>query len=108
MAVVSLDTANINDWDSFHAESAKVFGFPAFYGKNLNAWIDCLTYLQDGDGLSSFTLKPGEVLTIVLPNYKHFAESQPEICLALGRSVAAVNHRYLAAGDIARLVLMPQ
>jgi hypothetical protein len=34
MAEVTLDTTNINDWDTFHAQSAKVFGFPGFYGKN--------------------------------------------------------------------------
>jgi hypothetical protein len=36
-----------------------------------------------------------------------FVKSQPEICLALEESVAAVNQRYVAAGDIARLLLVP-
>ena len=105
--MVTLETASIKDWDSFHTESTKAFGFPAFYGRNLNAWIDCLTYLTEGDGMSCFTLGPAEVLSIVLADYERFAATQPAICRALRESVAAVNQRYVAAGDIARLVLVP-
>ena len=108
MATVTLDMTKIGDWESFHAQSAKTFGFPAFYGNNLNAWIDCLTYLPSGDGMSGITLGSNELLTIVVPNYQAFAAKQPEICLALGECVAAVNQRYIAAGDIARLALAPQ
>ena len=47
MTVVRLDCDRITDWDSFHAVFAEVFGFPNFYGRNMNAWIDCMTYLDD-------------------------------------------------------------
>jgi RNAse (barnase) inhibitor barstar len=49
MATAILDTSRIIDWDTFHAVSREAFGFPDFYGCNLNAWIDCLTYLDEGD-----------------------------------------------------------
>jgi hypothetical protein len=39
----------IGDADSFHDVSAATFGFPAFYGHNVNAWIDCLTNLDGPD-----------------------------------------------------------
>ncbi len=45
--VVTLSTEHITDWETFHAECARVFGFPQFYGRNMNAWIDCLSYLHD-------------------------------------------------------------
>ena len=43
-----MPTARLNgelftDWESFHTVSAEVFGFPEFYGRNMNAWIDCLS-----------------------------------------------------------------
>ena len=38
--VVSVDCARIHDWNSFHDEFATVFGFPDFYGRNMNAWIE--------------------------------------------------------------------
>ena len=28
---------NIRNWDSFHDEFNRVFGFPAFYGRNMDA-----------------------------------------------------------------------
>jgi Barstar (barnase inhibitor) len=108
MATVTLDATKIKDWSSFHAQSVEAFGFPSFYGKNLNAWIDCLTYLPEGDGMSSITLGPGETLAIQLIGFQHFSMSHREICSALMESVAAVNTRYLAHGDIPRLVLVLQ
>ena len=47
MTRVAIDTRRVIDWDSFHNEFAEVFGFPRFYGRNMNAWIDCMTYLDD-------------------------------------------------------------
>jgi hypothetical protein len=108
MAEVTLDTAKIKDWRSFHAQSAEAFGFPEFYGQNLNAWIDCLTYLPEGDGMSRFVLGSGEQLFIKLLSFESFAKAKPEICLAFSECVASVNQRYISAGDIPRLVLVPQ
>ena len=62
MTSVRLETAGIVDWESFHAVCAATFGFPDFYGRNLNAWIDCMTGLDDG--MTRFDLPTGEVLTI--------------------------------------------
>ncbi len=50
MAVVRLDCDRITDWESFHSLFAEVFGFPDFYGRNMNAWIDCMSYLDDSEG----------------------------------------------------------
>jgi hypothetical protein len=36
---VSLDCAKIHDWPSFHEEFSKRFGFPDFYGRNMDAWV---------------------------------------------------------------------
>jgi hypothetical protein len=108
MAEATLDTSKIKDWPSFHAQSAEAFGFPDFYGDNLNAWIDCLTYLPEGDGLSRYTLATGERLVINLLHFESFSKSQPEICQALLETVAFVNQRYVSVGDIPRLVLAPQ
>jgi hypothetical protein len=56
MATVRLDASLITDWNSFHTTCRETFGFPEFYGMNMNAWIDCLTYLDEGDGMSQFHL----------------------------------------------------
>ena len=70
---VVLDAARITDGDAFAAVSAAAFGFPAFYGRNMNAWIDCLTDL-DG-GMSRDRAGEGRwTLTIELRGAADFAE----------------------------------
>lgn len=54
MATVRLDSALITDWASFHQLSKEGMGFPDFYGANMK--IDCLTYVDEGDGMSRFQL----------------------------------------------------
>lgn len=93
------DGARINGWDAFHGQSAAVFGFPDFYGRNLNAWIDCLTYVREGDGMSRFQLGPEVPLVIEVTNSQVFRESLPEIFAAFIDCVAFVNQRQNEAGE---------
>ncbi len=37
MGVVTIDTRRITDWETFHDVFAEVFGFPEFYGRNMEA-----------------------------------------------------------------------
>ena len=103
MAEVALDGTTITDWESFHSVSARVFGFPAFYGRNLNAWIDCLTYLDDG--MSRFNLPPEEDLRIEVTHSAEFRKRAREQFDALVDAVRAVNSRNAAMGERGRLVL---
>jgi|SRR6478672_4497157 len=96
MAAVRLETENIVDWDSFHLKCKEVFGFPDFYGKNMDAWIDCLTYVRDGDGMSRFKMCENEMLEIEVTDTRSFNERVPEIFDALIQSSAFVNSRYKA------------
>ena len=50
MPVVSIPTDRISDWESFHEVFSEVLGFPSFYGRNMDAWIDCLTSADGADG----------------------------------------------------------
>src|SRR5258705_9310751 len=95
MATVRLETSTISDWDSFHKTCQRVFGFPDFYGMNMNAWIDCLTYLDEGDGMSRFHLSPGEKLIIEVVDSDSFKSRLPDIFDALVECTDAVNRRYL-------------
>ncbi|MEP6609167.1 MAG: barstar family protein [Burkholderiaceae bacterium] len=106
MASVTLDTTAIHDFESFHRECKRSFGFPGFYGRNMNAWIDCLSYLPDGDGLSSFELLAGEQLFIRVPNFEAFSRRVPEVSTGLLECVAFVNRRYIEANDVPRLVIV--
>ena len=98
MATVRLETHAISDWQSFHEESRRAFGFPDFYGMNMNAWIDCLTYLDVGDGISRFHLSNGETLEIEVADSENFRSRVPEIFDALVECSSFVNNRYNEEG----------
>ena len=78
--------------------SAETFGFPDFYGQNTNAWIDCLTYVREGDGMSRLVLGEGEHLFVTLPDDEVFAGRVPEIAEVLLSCTAFVNQRSMASG----------
>lgn len=88
MPVIEIDCGRIRDWDTFHDEFSTALGFPEFYGRNMDAWIDCLTYLDDlNSGMSKVVVSEGQVLSLVLVKVKEFRERVPEIYAALLLSV---------------------
>ncbi|WP_407540700.1 barstar family protein [Deinococcus radiomollis] len=106
MAEVTLDTTRIHDWYSFHRVSAETSGFPDFYGQNMNAWIDCLTYIREGDGMSSFVLGDSEQLSINLPDFEVFTGRVPDISAELLLCISFINQRSLERGQKPALVLL--
>jgi len=106
MARVQLTGTMIVDWDSFHTICAEQFGFPDFYGRNGNAWIDCLTYVDVGDGMSRFHLEPGEKLWIEVTDSESLRERLSPILEALIDWTNSVNARFLHAGAEPRLELV--
>jgi hypothetical protein len=101
-----LPTEHIKDWQSFHSVCAKFFGFPAFYGNNMNAWIDCMSDLTDDAGMTTVGLKPGAFLELRIPGYEAFARACPEVSAALLECTAFVNQRYISANGSTRISLV--
>lgn len=48
MKVIMLDGKKMTTPDAAHAHIAEMAGFPAYYGKNLDALADCLGELRPG------------------------------------------------------------
>ncbi len=88
----------------FHAELATQLGLPGFYGANLDALIDCLSYVDDPDaGMSTVHVPRGGVLVLALTD----ADLVPAPLYAgLVDAVAFVNHRRRAAGEPGVVALM--
>ena len=109
MARVRLDTAAMSDWPGFHAEFRRALGFPDFYGANLGAWIDCMSYLraEDAAGMAAVTLAPDEVLWLEIPNAERWREQVPEMAAALWDCAAFVNRRYVDHGESPAVALVP-
>lgn len=104
--VIVIDTDRIVDWPSFHAVFAEACGFPEFYGANMNAWIDCMTFLDDVDaGMTRVHCEKGRTATLQLGDATDFAARCPEQFNALIEGAAFVNWRRLETGEPAVLAL---
>ncbi|MDR1849524.1 MAG: barstar family protein [Zoogloeaceae bacterium] len=98
MATYSVDGKALTDWDAFHTIFAETFNFPSYYGRNRNAWIDCMGDVSEMDGSNSIT-------TLLVHNAKSLKANNPEIYDAIVECSAFVNYRYVSEGDPPVLVL---
>jgi hypothetical protein len=106
MTLVRLDTTRITDWNTFHTVFAETFGFPDFYGRNMDAWIDCMGDLDDpGTGMSAVHAPSGSVLVLQLDHVDDFAARCPELYAAIVEASAFVNWRNIEIGRKPVLVL---
>jgi hypothetical protein len=100
MPIVRVPLGRITDWDSFHTVFAEVLGFPDFYGRNMNAWIDCLASADHPeDGMTTVVAGDGEVITLQLDEVAGFARRCPEQYEALIQDAAFVNWRRMKIGE---------
>ena len=106
MATVHLNGASITDWSSFHNACRTAFGFPDFYGNNMDAWVDCLSYLRDDEGMSKFRLGPDEVLKIEIAGTELMRKQAPEVLGEMEFCIEAINERYADYGEKPALQLI--
>lgn len=107
ITLVSIPTNLITDWESFHEVFAEVLGFPAFYGRNMDAWNDCMTYADEPDALMlTRAVLPGELLGLQIDNASDFAARCPEQFKALIECTAFVNYRRIEIGGTPVLSLL--
>lgn len=106
-SVIAIPAPLISDWESFHTVFEKVLGFPAYYGRNMDAWIDCMTYVDDPDaGMVGAPVERGELLTLRLDDAADFEVRCPEQYAALIECAAFVNYRRMETGGQPVLALM--
>jgi RNAse (barnase) inhibitor barstar len=103
---VKIDALRIKNEDSFHSVFAETMGFPKFYGKNMNAWIDCMSYLNDSNAeMTKFSVMADEICIIEISSSEDFSKRLPEIFSALVESTASVNQRAKKSGRSPLLAL---
>ncbi len=104
--VVNIDLSQITDWETFHTVFADVMGFPAFYGRNMDAWIDCMTDLDvPKNGLTKVHAPSGGVVVLNLQHVDDFIKRCPDQYEAILDSSAFVNYRRSTDGSDPILVL---
>lgn len=105
--IIDIKTDEIKDWDSFHNVFKEALGFPDFYGRNMDAWIDCMTDLDDPDGgITKVTIKPGSIIILNIENSAEFKKRCQEQYDALIEGAAFVNYRRTETGELPILSLM--
>ena len=87
MKKVKIDTKHIKGWETFHEVFSKAFGFPEYYGRNMNAWIDSMDEFNT------------ELTLIDLGDCRTLKETYPEIIEAINECSAFVNYRKVEAGE---------
>lgn len=91
--IKKIDCSEILDWPSFHDVFISAFGFPDFYGRNLSAWVDCMTSLEDD--FSGFVVEKGKMVVLQLDHGQKLKDRSPEIWNAILELAAFVNYRRL-------------
>ena len=104
MKTVTLNAGAMTDESSFHTECQSVLGFPAFYGRNMSAWVDCMGCVDDpSSGMSTVTVTPGDVLVLSIENAGNFKRRCPDLRLLILECAAFVNRRRIDQGGVAVL-----
>jgi RNAse (barnase) inhibitor barstar len=101
--IVTIDCRSIRDFASFHSVFAAAFAFPAFYGRNMDAWLDCMSTL-DTD-FSGFRIELGQVVILKLEHAKSLQSHAPEVWHELIECSAFVNQRRTENGQSAIIEL---
>lgn len=97
--LIDIPSNRIVDWTTFHEVFAKVLGFPAFYGRNMEAWIDCMTDADDPDtGMVRAAVQSGQLMTLQIDDADDFAKRCPAQFNALIECTAFVNYRRIETG----------
>lgn len=106
MARIRLRSAEITDREAFHTQFQRLVGLPEFYGRNMDAWIDCMSSLRDGDGMTALVLGPDELLQIEVPDVVELRLRVPELFQDLVDCSALVNRRYRQTGQRPAIALV--
>lgn len=94
--LIRIDAGRLTDAAALHTVLAEAFGFPASYGKNLDALVDCLTYLDDPQAaMSRVQVFPGQVVLIAIEHTQGMSKQAATQVKALVDAVAFVNWRRL-------------
>ena len=106
MPTVRIDGRQITNWRTFHNVFSKAFGFPGFYGRNMDAWIDCLTSVDDPDsGMTKVFATSSDPVVLQIDHVDYIRRRDEKIYEAIVECSAFVNWRRMDVGEPPILML---
>jgi len=90
-----VDGKILSDWEKFHDFFSKTFDFPGYYGRNMDAWNDCM---------SDYCYRSG-LVSLHIDNAAEFKAMNPEAFNSLVECSAFINWRATDKGDDPLIVL---
>ena len=103
--VVRIDAGRIVSDASYHDAFDEALGFPGWYGRNGNAWIDLMSCLDSDRETTELFVEEGETITLLMENAKAFRTDHRDLYDELIECSAFVNWRRLESGRTAYLCL---
>jgi len=104
--ILRINCNEIVSREAFHDVFRDALGFPDFYGRNMDAWIDCMSSLDVADaGMTKVHVSEGEVLVLTLIGMRSLRERLPDLARDLEECAAFVNWRRVEQGDSPVLAL---
>lgn len=103
MPQVNINAAEITDFETFHEVFQRELGFPEFYGHNMDAWIECMSELDDPS--SKLTVIHGTAHDPVVVHLYNAGDMPKDVFDAMNEAAAYVNWRRLEDGQPAILML---
>ena len=108
MACFVIECSQIQDRESFHTVFQDALKFFDGYGRNMDAWIDCMTDFHGETSLSGHHLPAGESIDLVLRDAEDFRRRCPDLAIDLFECTACVNRRYVKWDHVERVRLIPE
>ncbi len=97
--IIHIDARKLTDAAGLHASLTEALGFPATYGKNLDALIDCLSDLdKPATGMTKVHVFPGQTALLALSHLDETGKNAAKVMAqvqTLNDVVAFVNFRRL-------------
>ncbi|MEM7640945.1 MAG: barstar family protein [Pseudomonadota bacterium] len=89
---VDLDGRTMTSQDGFHKAFADGLGFPDFYGRNMDAWLDCMSCIDAPEsGMSDVFIPSGGLLVIRIRNAEIMRKADPDLWKEMQECVEYAN-----------------
>ena len=94
---IEIDFSEITELESMHILLKEKLGFPDFYGKNLNALIDCLSSVRyPNDEMMNVSVDKDNMLSLVI---KSFPLEDNILLNHFFTAIQSVNKRYVTRNE---------